>query len=97
MATKTITFVRKLQNGSKEIIPMNEVEQTLRDWYGYQDCAEGFIQKAIDWYFEESDNTSVQYAKSIIKYVNESFWQNEIVLTIEQWLILEHTKYCVEK
>ena len=97
MATKTITFVRKLQNGSKEIIPMNEVEQTLRDWYGYQDCAEGFIQKAIDWYFEESNNSCVQYAKNIIKYVNESFWQNEIELTIEQWLILEHTKYCITK
>lgn len=97
MATKTITFVRKLQNGNKEIIPTAEVEQTLRDWYGYQDCAEGFIQKVIDWYFEGHNNTSVQYAKNIIKYVNEGYWEDGIELTIEQWLILEHTKYCITK
>lgn len=97
MATKSIQFVEKTNNELKHLETMN-VEAILKDEYGFADREDGFTQKVIDWYFEEQKSDScyeqlLVRARKIINYVNEDYGNDWINLTIEEWLILEHTRY----
>ena len=101
MSTKKLQFVKRIGNldqfGNKEFefFEIKDVERTLRNDYGFMNYEDGFAQKVIDWFFEETDKDEdlLREAKKVINYVNEQIGEHWISMTIEQWLILEHTKW----
>ena len=101
MSTKKLQFVKRIGNpdqiGNKEFefFEIEDVERTLRNDYGFMNYEDGFAQKVIDWFFEETDKDEdlLREAKKVINYVNEQISEHWISMTIEQWLILEHTKW----
>lgn len=99
MTTKRVQFVEKTgkfdKYGNEELKfrEIAEVEGILRDWYGFQDSEDGFTQRVIDWYCEETDDNLLKRAKKIVDYVNERHGDEWVSVTVEEWLILEHTKW----
>lgn len=101
MSTKKLQFVRRIGNtdqfGNKEFefFETEDVERNLKNNYGFINYDDGFAQRIIDWFFEETDNDNdlLKEAKKVIHYVNEQEGEHWISMTIEQWLILEHTRW----
>ena len=99
MTTKRVQFVEKKgkfdQYGNEDLkfLEVESVERTLKDWYGFAEHEDGFTQRIIDWFFEETDDTLSSRAKKIVDYVNERSGSDWISVTIEEWLILEHTRW----
>lgn len=111
MATKKVNFVTPKdrygnivmkkdcanQNGfCLEGMDIEDAEQILRNNYGFMDCETGFAQKLIDWYFQEEEDTLLRRAKRIVSFVCEMEWNDTIDLTIEEWVILEHTAWLIK-
>lgn len=111
MATKKVNFVTpKDRYGNivmkKDCVDHNgfclegmdieDAEQILRSNYGFMDCEAGFAQKLIDWYFQEEEDTLLRRAKRIVNFVCEMEWNDIIDLTIEEWVILEHTAWLIK-
>lgn len=102
MVTKRVQFVRPIDkydsygNQELEFIETANAEKTLREWYGFAEHEDGFTQEIIDWFFDKpEDNILLERAKRIIEYVNTQSGVDWISLTIEQWLILEHTRWLI--
>lgn len=102
MVTKRVQFVRPIDkydscgNQEFEFIETAKAEKTLREWYGFTEHEDGFTQGIIDWFFEKpKDNILLERAKRIINYVNTRSGTDWISLTIEQWVILEHTRWLI--
>lgn len=111
MATKRVNFVTPKdrygnivmkkdcanQNGfCLEGMDIEDAEQILRNNYGFMDCEAGFAQELIDWYFQEEEDTLLRRAKRIVSFVCEMEWNDTIDLTIEEWVILEHTAWLIK-
>lgn len=111
MATKRVNFVTPKdrygnivlrkdcanQNGfCLEGMDIEDAEQILRNNYGFMDCEAGFAQELIDWYFQEEEDTLLRRAKRIVNFVCEMEWNDTIDLTIEEWVILEHTAWLIK-
>lgn len=79
-----------------EGMDIEDAEQILRNNYGFMDCEAGFAQELIDWYFQEEEDTLLRRAKRIVNFVCEMEWNDTIDLTIEEWVILEHTAWLIK-
>ena len=99
MTKKMVTFVEITGMDAKTGFPIyknletSAVERCLRENYGFMELDDGFTQRVVDWYYEETDDTIMERAKRIIKHTAELECDEAVGLTIDQWLSLEATKY----
>lgn len=78
-----------------ESMDIEDAERILRSNYGFMDCEAGFAQRTIDWYFQEEENLLLRRAKRIVNFVCEMECDDSVYLTIEEWVILEHTAWLI--